>query len=91
MLLLGFVFAMVFGHAPIIFPAVLRVAVPYTPWFYGPLVLLHVSLGLRMAGDATSSFALTRWGALLSALALIAFVANTSAAVVRGRRRARTG
>jgi hypothetical protein len=29
-LLLGFVFAMVFGHAPIIFPAVLRVAVPYS-------------------------------------------------------------
>ena len=26
---LGFVFSMVFGHAPIIFPAVLRVAVPY--------------------------------------------------------------
>lgn len=29
--LLGFVFSMVFGHAPIIFPAVLRVAVPYSP------------------------------------------------------------
>ena len=33
-LALGFVFAMVFGHAPIIFPAVLRVAVPYHPTFY---------------------------------------------------------
>ena len=38
---LGFVFSMVFGHAPIIFPAVLRVAVPYHPVFYVPLALLH--------------------------------------------------
>src|SRR6266498_3023653 len=41
---LGFVFSMVFGHAPIILPAVLRVNVPYHPTFYGPLALLHVSL-----------------------------------------------
>lgn len=84
-LLLGFVFAMVFGHAPIIFPAVLRVAVPYHPVFYAPLALLHVSLALRLAGDASGQYALTRWGAMLSALALVGFIANTVAAVVRGR------
>lgn len=54
-LLLGFVFAMVFGHAPIIFPAVLRVAVPYHPVFYAPLVLLHASLALRLAGAPAAS------------------------------------
>ncbi len=85
-LLLGFVFAMVFGHAPIIFPAVLRVAVPYHPAFYAPLVLLHASLLLRLAGDATGAFEWTRWGGLLSALALLAFIANTATAVLRGRR-----
>jgi hypothetical protein len=85
-LLLGFVFAMVFGHAPIIFPAVLRVAVPYHPGFYAPLVLLHASLVLRLAGDAGGSFELRRWGALLSALALVGFIANTATAVLRGRR-----
>jgi hypothetical protein len=84
-LLLGFVFAMVFGHAPIIFPAVLRVAVPYHPGFYAPLALLHASLALRLAGDASGQYALTRWGAMLSALALVGFIANTVAAVVRGR------
>jgi len=88
-LLLGFVFAMVFGHAPIIFPAVLRVAVPYHPGFYAPLALLHASLVLRLAGDAAGSFAWTRWGALLSALALVAFIANTATAVLRGRRAGR--
>jgi len=88
-LLLGFVFAMVFGHAPIIFPAVLRVAVPYHPVFYAPLALLHASLALRLAGDAGGSFDLRRWGALLSALALVAFIANTATAVLRGRRAGR--
>ena len=55
-LTLGFVFSMVFGHAPIILPAVLRVAVPYHPTFYLPLALLHVSLIVRLAGDATGDF-----------------------------------
>ncbi|MBX3602515.1 MAG: hypothetical protein KF863_18010 [Rubrivivax sp.] len=90
-LLLGFVFAMVFGHAPIIFPAVLRVAVPYHPVFYAPLLLLHASLALRLAGDAAGQFAWTRWGALLSALALAGFIANTLGAVLRGRGGQRAG
>lgn len=83
-LMLGFVFSMVFGHAPIIFPAVLRVAVPYHPVFYAPLALLHLSLAIRLAGDA----ALHDWrsaGGMLNAVALLAFILNTVAAVVRGR------
>ena len=63
-LLLGFVFSMVFGHAPIVFPAVLRVVLPYHPVFYAPLVLLHASLALRLLGDVSGSFALAQWGAL---------------------------
>jgi hypothetical protein len=84
-LLLGFVFSMVFGHAPIIFPAVLRVAVPYHPVFYTPLALLHASLLIRLAGDATGQFEWTRVGGLLGAIALLAFVVNTVVAVLRGR------
>jgi len=84
-LLLGFVFSMVFGHAPIIFPAVLRVAVPYHPVFYAPLVLLHASLALRVGGAAANVFDAMRWGALGSALALLAFILVTLSAVVRGR------
>lgn len=86
-LLLGFVFAMVFGHAPIVFPAVLRVAVPYRPAFYAPLVLLHASVAIRLGGLALDDATLRRGGALLSALALAAFIATTIAAVVAGRRR----
>jgi hypothetical protein len=45
---IGFVFSMVFGHAPVILPAVLRVRYPYHPVLYAPLVLLHASLALRV-------------------------------------------
>ncbi len=86
-LALGFVFSMVFGHAPIIFPAVLRVAVPYHPTFYLPLALLHASLAVRLAGDATAQAAWTRAGGLLNAIALAAFIVSTAAAVIRGARR----
>ena len=85
-LALGFVFSMVFGHAPIIFPAVLRVAVPYHPYFYAPLALLHVSLVVRLAGDATSRFDWTRTGGMLNALAIAAFVVGTVNAIVRAKR-----
>jgi hypothetical protein len=88
---LGFVFSMVFGHAPIIFPAVLRVAVPYHPMFYGPLALLHASLALRLVGDAIGEVGWVRAGGLLNALALAAFIAVTMIAVVRGRLAAQRG
>jgi hypothetical protein len=84
--LLGFVFAMVFGHAPIILPAVLRVAVPYTPYFYLPLALLHVSLSIRLAGDWLMLAQWRAWGGALNGIALLAFVLGTITAVVRGLR-----
>jgi hypothetical protein len=82
--LLGFVFSMVFGHAPIILPAVLRVAVPYTPYFYLPLALLHVSLLIRVTGDWTQLAQWRSWGGALNGIALLAFVLGTIAAVLRG-------
>jgi hypothetical protein len=83
---LGFVFAMVFGHAPIIVPAVLRIGVPYHPAFYVPLALLHVSLLVRLAGDAAGQFAWTRFGGLLNAVALAAFILGMVSAVMRSKR-----
>ncbi len=83
---LGFVFSMVFGHAAIILPAVLRVSLPYHASFYLPLVLLHASVAIRLIGDAGAGYGWTRIGGLLNALALVAFIATMLAAVVRGRR-----
>lgn len=83
---LGFVFSMIFGHAPIILPAVVRVKVPYHPTFYLPLVLLHASLLVRLAGDAGERYDWTRSGGMLNAAALAVFMIGTAYAVARGRR-----
>ena len=83
---LGFVFAMIFGHAPIIFPAVTRFNIPYHPVFYLHLLLLHASLAMRVAGDLGGWVELRRMGALGNALVLLLFIINTVAAVIRGRR-----
>ncbi len=82
--LLGFVLSMVFGHAPIILPAVTRAAVPYAPYFYGPLVLLHASLFVRLAGDWMLFPEWRAWGGALNGVAVLAFVLGTIAAVIRG-------
>lgn len=82
---LGFVFAMIFAHAPIIFPAVLQVPMAFTPRFYIHLVLLHLSLILRVAGDLIPYWPARLWGGMLNVLVLLFFIANTMLAVRTAR------
>lgn len=84
---LGFVFSMVLGHAPVIVPAVLRVTIPYHPVFYGPLVLLHGSLLLRVVGDALGEAAFVRTAGAANAAALALFIVTTATVAVWGARR----
>ncbi len=79
---LGFVFSMIFAHAPIIFPAVLQRPLPYRPIFYLHSVLLQLSLLLRVGGDLAGSYPAYKWGGLLNAVALLLFVVSTASAVV---------
>jgi hypothetical protein len=81
---LGFVFAMIFGHAPIIFPAVLGVPVPFRPAFYSHLALLHLSLVLRVVGDVAVWWPGRLWGGLLNALAVLLFLGNMVRSVALG-------
>jgi hypothetical protein len=83
---LGFVFAMIFGHAPIILPAVAGVPVPFRSVFYSHLAVLHLSLLLRVGGDLVGSLACRQWGGLLNVVAVLLFMTNTVGAVLRGRR-----
>jgi hypothetical protein len=78
-ILLGFVFSMVFGHAPVILPAVLRVALPYSAILYAPLALLHVSLAIRFAGDLGTSPLLRTAGGAGNALAIALFILTAAA------------
>ena len=84
--LLGFVFAMIFGHAPIIFPAVLGVPIPFRGGFYLHLLLLHFSVALRLEGDAVGYDPPRAWGGLFGALAVLLFMASTGRAAVATRR-----
>jgi hypothetical protein len=73
---IGFVLSMVFGHAPIILPAVTGWRVRYGAAAYGPLALLHVSVLLRIVADFGQVFGLRGVSALLTILALVAYAAT---------------
>ncbi len=74
---LGFIFALIFGHAPIIFPAILRRPIDYRPAFYTHLVVLQLSLVLRVAGDLAGWFVGRQWGGMLNVVAVLLFLAGT--------------
>ncbi len=82
---LGFVMAMIFGHAPIIFPAVLGLPVTYRPIFYVQLVFLHSSLLIRIAGDVSGNAPLREWGGMLNVITLLIFLGNTAYSVIAGK------
>ncbi len=85
-ILVGFVFSMIFGHAPVIFPAVAKVRLPYHPVFYLPLIVLHVSLLARIAGDLLHHPVVRSAGAALNAIALLLFVLGMASAAIRGKK-----
>jgi hypothetical protein len=74
-LFIGFVISMIFGHAPIILPALLNRMLPYHPTFYLSLLVLHISLVLRIAGDLGGWVLLRQWGGLLNEVSLLLFLA----------------
>ena len=79
---LGFVLSMIFGHAPMVLPAVLGVDLPYRPVFYVHLVLLHLSLVLRVVGDLVGWNAARTWGGMFNVVALGLFLALSAGSVL---------
>lgn len=78
---LGFVFAMIFAHAPIVFPAVLSIPMQYTARFYIPLVLLHGTLLVRIGGNLFGWWEGRLWGGLLNAATILLFLLTTVTAL----------
>lgn len=81
----GFVMSMIFGHAPIIFPAIAQVRVIFQPVFYVHLLLLHLSLLVRIVGNMASLQSVRQWGGLLNEVAILLFLVMTGYAVWKGR------
>lgn len=80
-LFLGFVFSMIFAHAPIIFSAVLNLPLAYKPQFYAHLALLHLSLVLRISGDLGIWADGREAGGLLNVFAVLLFLVNTGSSI----------
>jgi hypothetical protein len=80
---IGFTFSMIFGHAPIIFPGILKISMNFNHRFYLHLFLLHLGLLIRVVADLSLNWNLRLWGALISALAIIVFFLNTVTSVKR--------
>ena len=80
---LGFVISMIFGHAPIVLPAVLRFPVFYHPILFAPLAFLHMGLLVRVAGDLANAPMLWKWGSLFNVLAVLLFLGSAAFAIRR--------
>lgn len=80
-LALGFVFSMIFGHAPVILPAVARVKLSYSRAFYLPLALLHASLAARLVLPLVDP-AWRAFGSLGNVAAIVLFVVTVIASAV---------
>lgn len=86
-LFVGFVFSMIFGHAPLILPAILGFPIPFHPTLYLHLTLLHGSLVLRITGDLLPWIPGRQWGGLLNALAILLFLLQTARGILSHRSR----
>jgi len=83
---IGFVISMIFGHAPIIFPAILNLPIRYMPIFYIHLVLLHLSLMIRIIGDLLVFMPLRMWGGLLNGIAILIFLIVTAYSITTSKK-----
>jgi hypothetical protein len=72
---IGFVFSMIFSHAPIILPAVAKLPIKiYRPMLYTWFVLLQASLIVRIVADLAEEIELRRWAGLVNGIAILLFL-----------------
>ena len=67
---------MIFGHAPIILPAVTGLRVRYSAVAYVPLALLHFSLLLRIAADLFESVEMRMISGPVTVFAIAGYAAS---------------
>lgn len=82
---LGFVFAMIMGHAPIVFPSILGRPIVFRRTFYLPLLLLHASLVVRLTGNLAGYSPARIGGAHANAAAIAVFFLVFLSSVLEAR------
>ena len=80
---IGFVFSMIFAHAPIILPAVVGVVKKtYHPVLYFWFIILQISIIMRISGDLAEEPLLRYWSGMVSGIAMIFFFINMALLLV---------
>lgn len=80
---LGFVFSMIFAHAPIILPGVLKLQINiFSRWLYAWFVLLQLSLMARILSSLLISPELKTWGGIFNGIAILGFLLNSALLVI---------
>ena len=74
---LGFVFSMIFAHAPVIFPLLTGRPLVYRKAFYAHWVVLQASLIVRIWSDLAGWQHVRAWSGAANVLALLIFIGNT--------------
>ncbi len=88
-ILLGFVMSMIFGHAPIIIPALTGQTIPFARWFYVPLGTLHTALAARVVSDLAAWTPGRMVGGLVNVIAVLLFLGVMVMTAGRARHAAR--
>ena len=71
---IGFVFSMIFSHAPIILPAVAKLPIKiYRPFLYVWFIALQFSLIMRIIGDVAEHIAIRRWSGMINGITILLF------------------
>ncbi|HRE09245.1 MAG TPA: hypothetical protein PK605_05535 [Ignavibacteria bacterium] len=74
---LGFVFMMIFAHAPVILPAVLKLGIsPFGKTLYIWYILLNLTLIFRVLTFIPGVAAYKHWAGMLNGIAILGFFAN---------------
>ncbi len=87
MVFVGFVFSMIFAHASVIIPSLSGKIIPWSPYFYIPLGLLHLTLGTRIFGDFMNFHTIRVWGAWGNVVAILLFLGGVLVRLITHKRR----
>lgn len=87
MVFVGFVFSMIFAHASVIIPSLSGQLIPWHPYFYLPLILLHGFLIVRGIGDMAGLAAIRIIGSYGNVLAILLFLGGVLFQLIRNSRK----
>lgn len=83
---LGFVFMMIFAHAPVILPAVLKLKIsPFGRSLYFWYVLLNLSLLFRVLAFIPQAAKYKHWAAMINGIAILGFFVNMIMLALKSR------